>query len=79
MIAKNGSLTAIDGTSVGNNPQGSTNLDIAVSADGRFLYTLNSAAGGIGVFSIESDGSLTNLGTDGEFPKTLGFKGIAAL
>lgn len=78
-IGQNGSLTPIGGTTVGNNPQGSMNLDIAVSADGKFVYTLNSAAGDIGVFGIESDGSLTNLGTDGDFPKTHGFNGIAAL
>jgi 6-phosphogluconolactonase len=78
-IAKNGSLNPISGTVVGNNPQGSTNLDIAVSADSKFVYTLNSASGDIGVFEIESDGSLINRGTGGQFPKSAGFNGIAAL
>jgi 6-phosphogluconolactonase (cycloisomerase 2 family) len=78
-IGKNGTLTPLAGTVVGSNPQGSTNLDIAVSSDGKFLYTLNSASGDIGVFGIESDGSLVNLGTAGQFPKSEGFNGIAAL
>ena len=78
-IAKNGSLTPISGTVVGNNPQGSTNLDIAESADSKFVYTLNSASGDIGVFEIESDGSLINLDTGGQFAKSDGFNGIAAL
>jgi 6-phosphogluconolactonase (cycloisomerase 2 family) len=78
-IGKNGTLTPLTGTVVGSNPQGSTNLDIAVSSDGKFLYTLNSASGDVGVFGIESDGSLVNLGTAGQFPKSEGFNGIAAL
>lgn len=78
-IARKGALTPISGTIAGKNPQGSTNLDIAVSSDGKFVYTLNSASGDIGVFEIESDGTLTNLGTSGQFPKSDGFNGIAAL
>jgi len=41
-IGNNGALTAIGETVVGTNPAGSTNLDIAASANGRFVYTLNS-------------------------------------
>lgn len=78
-IGKAGQLTPLSGTVVGNNPQGSTNLDITVSVDGRFVFTLNSATGDIGMFGIEPDGSLTNLGTGGEYPKSVGFNGIAAL
>jgi 6-phosphogluconolactonase len=78
-IGKNGSLTPISGTIVGNNPQGSTNLDIAISSDGKFAYTLNSASGDIGVFEIDSDGTLKNLGAMGQFSKSEGFNGIAAL
>src|SRR6202034_4089603 len=40
-IANSGSLTALPVTVVGENPEGSGNLDIAVSSDGRFIYTLN--------------------------------------
>jgi 6-phosphogluconolactonase len=78
-VGKNDSLTPISGTIVGNNPQGSTNLDIAISSDGKFVYTLNSGSGEIGVFEIESDGTLNNLGTAGQLPKSEGFNGIAAL
>ncbi|MBB5065819.1 beta-propeller fold lactonase family protein [Granulicella mallensis] len=78
-IGSNGALTPIGGTVVGNNPEGATNLDIAVSADGKYIYTLNSATGNIGVFGIRTDGALTNLGTAGDFAKSAGFNGIAAL
>jgi 6-phosphogluconolactonase len=77
-IGKTGALTPIGATVVGTNPAGSTNLDIAVSADGKFLYTLNSGTGTIGIFAIQPDGSLTNLGAAGNFPAASGFNGIAA-
>jgi 6-phosphogluconolactonase len=63
---------------VGTNPAGSGNLDIAVSADGQFLYTLNSAGGTLGAFGINADGSLTNLGTTSGLPKGSSLNGIAA-
>jgi 6-phosphogluconolactonase len=63
---------------VGTNPAGSGNLDIAVSADGRFLYTLNSAGGTLGAFGINADGSLTSLGTTSGLPKGSSLNGIAA-
>jgi 6-phosphogluconolactonase (cycloisomerase 2 family) len=79
-ILKDGTLTPIAGTILGNNPSGSHNVDIAVSADGKFVYTINSQSGNIGVFAInQSDGTLTNLGQDGDLPKSVGFNGIAAL
>jgi 6-phosphogluconolactonase len=79
-IGKDGTLTPIGGTVVGNNPSGSHNVDIAVSADGKFVYTINSQSGNIGVFAInQQDGSLTSLGQAGDLPKSVGFNGIAAL
>jgi 6-phosphogluconolactonase (cycloisomerase 2 family) len=42
---------------------GSSPLDLAIAADGRFLYALDPASGGIDMFQIEPDGSLTHLGT----------------
>ena len=79
-IGKDGSLTPIAGTVLGNNPSGSHNVDIAVSTDGRFVYTINSQSGNIGVFAInQSDGTLTSLGQAGNLPKSVGFNGIAAL
>jgi 6-phosphogluconolactonase (cycloisomerase 2 family) len=61
------------------NPQGSTNIDIAVSSDGKYLYTLNAAAGSVGAFAIDLvHGSLTDLGVFGSLPKSAGLNGIAA-
>jgi 6-phosphogluconolactonase (cycloisomerase 2 family) len=78
-IATDGTLTPIGSTVVGNNPAGSTNLDIAVSADGKYLYTTNSGTGNVGIFRIENDGTLTSLGQAGELTKMSGFNGIAAI
>ena len=77
-IGKGGVLTPIGSTIVGTNPEGSTNVDIAISRDGKFLYTLNSGTGTIGVFSIQSDGTLNNVGEVEGLPKSAGFNGIAA-
>jgi hypothetical protein len=63
---------------VGINPAGSANLDITVSADGGYLYSLNAASGAIGIFQIEHDGRLTNFGTVGGLPAGAGLNGIAA-
>jgi 6-phosphogluconolactonase len=46
MIGPKDSLTPLPGTVVGLNPSGSTNLDIAISADGAYLYSFNTAGGG---------------------------------
>jgi len=78
-IAKDGTLTPIGSTIVGNNPSGSHNVDIAVSTDSQYLYTINSDSGNIGMFRIEQNGTLTNLGQAGDLPKSAGFNGIAAL
>jgi 6-phosphogluconolactonase (cycloisomerase 2 family) len=72
-------LTALPGTIVGTNPTEATNLDIAISADGKFLYSLDGEIGMISIFGIQSDGTLTNLGTVGGLPKNVGFNGVAAI
>lgn len=77
-IANNGTLTALPGTVVGTNPAGSTNLDIAVTADGKFVYTLNSVAGAVGIFAVQKDGTLLNVGFAGGVSPLSGFNGIAA-
>jgi 6-phosphogluconolactonase (cycloisomerase 2 family) len=53
-------------------------LDITVSADGKFLYTLNSRNGTIGIFAIQEDGTLKNEGSAGGIIPNSGFNGIAA-
>ena len=64
---------------MGTNPAGSTNLDITVSSDGNYLYSLNGGNGSVGIFRIDSsDGSLTNLGTLAGLPAGAGLNGIAA-
>jgi DNA-binding beta-propeller fold protein YncE len=71
-------LTPLAGTVAGTNPTGSTNLDIAISSDGEFLYTLDSGTGSISIFGINQYGSLTNLGDAGGLSAAAGFNGIAA-
>ncbi len=78
-IGAGGVLLPLPGTVVGLNPSGSTNLDITISADGAYLYSLNAASGAIGMFAIRpADGSLTNLGVVGGLPAGAGLNGIAA-
>ncbi|MFZ0392201.1 MAG: beta-propeller fold lactonase family protein [Terracidiphilus sp.] len=77
-IGRNGELTPIGDAVVGQNPTGSTNIDIAASYDGRYLYTLNAAAGTIGMFSVQDDGSLVSLGQQDGLSASAGVNGIAA-
>lgn len=77
-VGANGTLTALPGTVVGQNPAGSTNLDIAVSGDGKFLYTLNAKVGTVGIFSIQNNGTLIPVGSAGGITPNSGFNGIAA-
>ncbi len=77
-IARDGELTPIGNTVVGENPTGSSNIDIAASDDGRYLYTLNAATGAIGEFAVQDDGGLVSLGQQGGLPASAGINGIAA-
>ena len=52
--------------------------DLALSADGRYLYAMNSASGTVSAFGINADGSLSSLGTVGAFPAP-GPNGLAAI
>ena len=45
----------------------------------KFLYTLNSGTGSVGIYSVNSDGTLVSLGDIDGLPKAVGFNGIAAL
>lgn len=78
-IGAAGQLTPVASTIVATQPGGSTNLDITVSADGSYLYTLNSMVGTVGVFKINNDGTLNPEGEISGLPKNMGFNGIAAL
>ncbi len=58
-VAKDGSLTLRDADGrTGDTGAGSAPLDMSLSRDGRYLYTLNSGNGTIGAFSVGSDGEL---------------------
>ena len=77
-IARNGALTPIGDTVVGQNPTGSSNIDIAASQDRNYLYTLNAGTGAIGIFSLQNGGALVNLGQQDGLPASAGINGIAA-
>jgi len=49
-------------------PRGTAPLDVGLSRDGRFLYTLNGGTGTVSAFRIELDGHLTSLGEVGGLP-----------
>jgi 6-phosphogluconolactonase len=78
-VSSAGALTPIAGTIVGANPAGSTNLDITVSGDGKFLYSLNGEVGTVGVFAIQPNGTLVEVTQIQGLPAAVGFNGIAAL
>jgi 6-phosphogluconolactonase len=54
-----GQVVLLNGTA----GSGMTPLDIDVSRDGRFAYAVDPTSGGVDMFRIEYDGSLTGLGT----------------
>lgn len=78
-IASNGTLTPVANTILITLPDGAANLDMTTSGDGKYLFNLLSGAGEIGVYSINPDGTLNQLGNIDGLPKTAGFNGIAAL
>jgi len=78
-IAQSGALTPIGGTILITLPSGSINLDMTTSGDGKYLFNLLSGSGAVGVYTINSDGTLTQLGDIEGLPTTAGFNGIAAL
>ena len=52
--------------------------DVAASANGQLLFTLNSGTGTVGVFAInQASGTLTSLGEQGHLPAGAGINGIA--
>lgn len=77
-IDSNGALTPLPNTVQAANPNGSSNLDMAISSNGKFLYSLNAGQSRIGIFAIDKDGRLMPVGSiDGRLPKG-GLNGIAA-
>jgi 6-phosphogluconolactonase len=78
-VAANGTLTPIASTILSTLPNGVTNLDVAISGDGKYLFALLSGSGQAAVYTINSDGTLTQLADIDGLPPTVGFNGIAAL
>ncbi len=77
--SRSGKLSPVTADSiVANSGAGSLPLDMAMSRDGRFIYSLETGIGTIGVFQANPDGSVMSLGTAGEYPAVGGFQGIAA-
>jgi 6-phosphogluconolactonase (cycloisomerase 2 family) len=78
-IASTGALTPLPGTLVAINPAGSINLEIVVSSDDKFLYSLDTGTGSISAFAINSQtGTLAALGEVNGLPATAGLEGLAA-
>lgn len=59
VVAATGQVTLLNGTA----GAGDAPLDIDISEDGRFAYAVDPGNGGVDMFRIENDGSLTGLGT----------------
>ena len=78
-VGANGSLTPVASTILSTLRADTINLDMTVSGDGKYLFNLESGSGAIGVFSINPDGTVNQLGDIEGLPKTVGFNGIAAL
>ena len=73
-----GTVTALPGTVVASQPAGSNNLDIAVSDDAKYVYTMNTGAGTVGIFAVQRDGSLKVIGQAPGLGAHSGFEGLAA-
>jgi 6-phosphogluconolactonase (cycloisomerase 2 family) len=78
-ISSTGALSPVANTIVSTLPQGVNNLDLAIAADGKYMFNVLSGSGAIGVFQINADGTLNQLGDIEGLPQTVGFNGIAAL
>ncbi len=62
-ISRTGELTLLDDDGVtASTGAGSTPIDMALSGDGRFAFSLNPGVGTIASFRVRADGSLVNVG-----------------
>lgn len=52
--------------------------DMAITPEGRFLYTLNAGRGTVGMFRVRGSGKLVFVGEAGSLPGLSGLQGIAA-
>ena len=56
---------------------GTLPLDMGVSRDGRYIYSLETGIGAVGIYQVQADGSVTSLGIAAPFAAVSGFQGIA--
>lgn len=77
-IGKDGRLRLLDDSGVSARlPPGSAPVDVSVSHDGRFLYTVNAGRGALDAFRIDPhSGHLTPLGEIGGLPVSDGAAGL---
>jgi 6-phosphogluconolactonase (cycloisomerase 2 family) len=75
LISKGGFLNLLSAIAA-NNGTGTAPIDMALSADSHFLYVREATKGKIDGFRIESDGSLTPVGSASGVPA--GAQGVAA-
>ena len=76
-VGHDGSIQLLDADGVtGVTGQGSAPIDMALSQNGRYLYTLNSGTQTIGLFRVRMDGSLKDIGQVQGLPS--GANGLAA-
>ena len=78
-LGGDGSVSVLDAGGVtASAGAGALPIDLALSADGRFLYTLNTGHGAVGMYAIQADGRLRALGAVAGLPVLQGVQGIAA-
>jgi 6-phosphogluconolactonase (cycloisomerase 2 family) len=76
-IGFDGTLTRLDADGrTGVTGPGSTPLDMAITGDGRYLYSLNAGDGTLGAFGVAADGSLQAIPGLSGLPA--GINGLAA-
>lgn len=77
-LGPSGELRLLDGKAAFTGAK-SQPVDLALSADSRFLYLLAAGLGGVAAFRVNDDGSLAPLGTPvGGLPVANGASGLAA-
>ena len=59
-------------------PAGSANLDMAVTKDSAYLYTLDAGTGVVSILQIAGDGTLKLVGEKTGFAPGAGANGLAA-
>jgi 6-phosphogluconolactonase (cycloisomerase 2 family) len=77
-VSRTGELKLLDANGVTANTggAGSSPLDLAISSDGRFVFSLNTGVGTIASFRLRADGRLISVSTQHGIPASA--SGLAA-